>query len=69
MGLLCYDLTRKFVTKMNSASGGMTHSILVPNSSGEQQLVLSAAQLLVNQCSALCFALTLPLALAATRQT
>ena len=68
MGLLCYNLTRKFVTKMNSASGDTT-SKLVPNSSGEQQLVLSAAQLLVTQCSALCFALTLPLALAATRQT
>ena len=67
MGLLCYNLTRKFVTKMNPASGDLTHSKLVPNSSGEQQLVLSAAQLLVTQCSALCFALTLPTA--ATRQT
>ena len=60
MGLLCYNLTRKFVTKMTSASGDTTYSKLVPNSSGEQQLVLSAAQLLVTQCSAPCFALTLP---------
>ena len=35
-----------FCMQGRHVSGDMTHSKLVPNSSGEQQLVLSAAQLL-----------------------
>ena len=60
-----------FCMQGRHVSGDMTHSKLVPNSSGEQQLVLSAAQLL----SALLHVLhwhcqheiATPLALAATR--
>ena len=45
-----------FACRDASVSGDMTHSKLVPNSSGEQQLVLSAAQLLSYSvlCSMFC---------------
>ena len=45
-----------FCMQGRHVSGDMTHSKLVPNSSGEQQLVLSAAQLLSYSvlCSMFC---------------